>query len=64
MLANILDIDVEAMRISLHHSQGAILLFDFEAAFPSVSHEYIWAVLRIVGVPQDVIISYLKVIYV
>ena len=39
MLKNIVDVDWEAMKVSLTMPTGAIILFDFAAAFPSVSHE-------------------------
>ena len=54
MLANIVDIDFEAMRVSLTQKHGALVLFDFQAAFPSVSHEYITRVLRHLGLPDHV----------
>ena len=41
MLNNILDIDYNAMTVSLKHAKGALLLFDFKAAFPSVSHDFL-----------------------
>ena len=50
MLANIIEVDHEAMKISLKHSRGAVILFDFAAAFPSISQEYVWEVLEHVGV--------------
>ena len=49
MLSNVVDVDYEAMKISLRHPHGAIVLFDFEAAFPSVSQEYMWEVLSHIG---------------
>ena len=51
MLANIVDVDFHSMRISMNHPHGALLLFDFEAAFPSLSQEYMWRVLAHIGVP-------------
>ena len=36
-LANILDIDFESMRVSVKDERGVIILFGFEAAFPSIS---------------------------
>ena len=33
MVQNVIDIEEEAMKISLRHHHGAIVLFDFEAAF-------------------------------
>ena len=39
MLKNMVDIDYEAMTISLRRPQGALILFDFQAAFPSLAHD-------------------------
>ena len=39
MLANVLDIDEEAMTISLKERYGGLVLFDFRAAFPSTEHD-------------------------
>ena len=55
MLSNVVDIDYHAMRVSLKHPQGAIVLFDFAAAFPSLSQEYMWRVLTHIGVPPHVL---------
>ena len=43
ILANVLDVDFESMRISLKAKQSAMVLFDFAAAFPSKSHTYLSA---------------------
>ena len=43
------------MKISLRHPHGAIVLFDFEAAFPSVSHVFLWKTLESLGVPEPLI---------
>ena len=53
MAANILDVDLEAMRVSLQRANGGIVLFDFNAAFPSLSHKYIHTTLQAIGVPPD-----------
>ncbi len=42
MLRNVLDIDFAAQKISVKSKKGAIILFDFWAAFPSLSHEFLW----------------------
>jgi hypothetical protein len=55
MLDNIIDIDWEAMTISLKHEHGALLLFDFKAAFPSLSQDYMMKVLRHLGAPEAVL---------
>ena len=52
MLHNVLDIDWKAMCISLKHSNGALVPFDFRAAFPSVSHDFLLACLRALGFPK------------
>ena len=52
MLSNILDIDAEAMVISMKEKYGGLILFDFRAAFPSVSHEFMMGVLEGLGIPK------------
>ena len=39
MMRNLMDIDFAAHKISVLSNTGAILLLDFRAAFPSMSHE-------------------------
>ena len=48
-----MDVDWEAMRVSLQSASGAVILFDFNAAFPSLSHEYIFTTLQRIGVPEQ-----------
>ena len=55
MLANVIDVDLQAMRISLQHPRGAVVLFDFASAFPSLSQEYMWQVLEHVGIPACIV---------
>ena len=62
MLRNILDIDFAAQKISVKSKKGAIVLFDFRAAFPSMSHEFIWDTLLAIGLPGQYI-SALKLFY-
>ena len=45
MMANILDIDLQSMKISLTSEEGVLILFDFEAAFPGISQDYIMYML-------------------
>ena len=52
MLSNVIDVDYEAMTVSLTQPQGAIILFDFRAAFPSISHTYLFKVLEHIGLPR------------
>ena len=41
ILQNVVDIDDAAMTVSLRHAAGAIVLFDFRAAFPTLSTEFL-----------------------
>jgi hypothetical protein len=52
IIKNLIDVDTEAMTISLKSDRGAIILFDFKAAFPSISQEYIHRVLQRTGMPE------------
>eukprot|EP00972_Heterocapsa_arctica_P105542 15549278-Heterocapsa_arctica.AAC.1 len=52
MLSNVLTIDNEAMRVSLQCEAGAVVLFDFKAAFPSIEREFMLRTLRWLGVPE------------
>ena len=63
MIANIMDVDFVARIASFMHSMPALASFDFKAAFPSVSHEYMWAMLELIGVPARAIHAY-KCLYV
>ena len=51
MLHNVIEIDWSAMKVSLKHEHGAIILFDFKAAFPSVAHSFLINCLRMLGLP-------------
>ena len=62
MLRNILEIDFEGQRISIKHKRGAIILFDFRAAFPSLCHDFMWDVLLGIGLPLQYIDA-LKLFY-
>jgi hypothetical protein len=55
MLRNILDIDLAAQKISVKTRAGAILLFDFRAAFPSMDHAFMWETLAAIGLPDNYI---------
>ena len=52
MLANVVEVEEQAMLTSLQEDDGALILFDFKAAFPSVSHDFILATLRHIGMPE------------
>eukprot|EP00959_Pyramimonas_sp_CCMP1952_P017821 377933-Pyramimonas_sp.AAC.1 len=53
MLQNVVDVDYEAMTVSLTVEHGGMVLFDFKAAFPSESHEYVLGDLSFLGVPRQ-----------
>ena len=53
MLHNIIDVDWISMKVSLNCKSGALLLFDFKAAFPSVSHDFLQKALRYIGLPRE-----------
>ena len=49
---------MEAKKVYINGEKGAIVLFDFKAAFPSIDHEYMWATLSKWGVPRHVLAAY------
>ena len=51
MLKNIIEVEHAAMCASLQHEDAAIVLFDFTAAFPSISREYLMATAESAGLP-------------
>ena len=51
ILKNLLDIDYAAMVTALTSDQGALILFDFAAAFPSISQTYMMDLLTSLGLP-------------
>ena len=62
MLRNVLEVDFASHKISIRSRSGAMILFDFKAAFPSLAHEMIWDVLEATGVDTD-FISVVKAFY-
>jgi len=52
MLGNVIDIDFHSMRVSLTKESGAVIFFDFKAAFPSVSHAFLRQSLSGIGLPE------------
>jgi len=62
MLNNVIDIDYNAMKVSLISDHGAIVLFDFKAAFPSMSHQFLRNSLRALGLP-DHTLSFVESLY-
>jgi hypothetical protein len=50
-------LEVEAMAIHLHrhyYEKSGVALFDFSAAFPSLSHKWLFAVLQRMGIPPNI----------
>eukprot|EP00969_Alexandrium_andersonii_P331686 14659120-Alexandrium_andersonii.AAC.1 len=40
-------------RYSLQHPRAVAIYFDFKAAFPSVSRDFMWTALRGIGLPEQ-----------
>ena len=55
ILDNVIEVDIANMRVTLTEGQGGLVLFDFNAAFPSVSHDYMWEILGHTGAPTEFI---------
>ena len=53
ILQNVVDVDEAAMTVSLRHVSGAIVLFDFRAAFPTLSTDFLNAALERLGLPVE-----------
>ena len=53
ILKNVLDIDFASMTTALTNNKGALVLFDFASAFPSMSQEYMFELLTSLGVPPN-----------
>ncbi len=57
MASNIIELEARAQQVCLGKSRGAILLLDFRAAFPSISHGFLHQMLAALGVPNSVCTS-------
>ena len=53
MLANVIQMEALALSTAAKHKEGAAILIDFKAAFPSISHDYLHKCLRAVGFPPS-----------
>jgi hypothetical protein len=49
ILSNLIAMDAAAMQTALERTGGAIVLFDFRAAFPSIAPDYLFAALQHMG---------------
>ena len=62
MLNNVIDIDYYAMTVSLTSAKGAAIFFDFKAAFPSVSHKFLFESLAHIGMPRSSL-AFIRALY-
>ena len=53
LLSNVVELEHQAMLTSLDASEGALVLLDFAAAFPSVSQQYLKKALAHIGMPTS-----------
>ena len=62
MLSNVVDLEMEAMRLSLTAPAAAVVLFDFRAAFPSMSQQFLLRILGALGLP-DFVLHFISSLY-
>ena len=62
MLANVVDIDEAMQWVSMTQPNGAALFYDFAAAFPSVSHDFLFDLFESIGVPPH-ILRFIRILY-
>ena len=62
ILKNVVDIDYAAMTTALTNNNGALVLFDFASAFPSISQDYMFSLLAATGVPTNAL-NMIKALY-
>ncbi len=55
MIENILDIDFAMRLASMKDGRALAVFFDFEAAFPSISWDFVLYILRIIKTPKALI---------
>ena len=53
MLANVIQMEALALSTAAMYKEGAAILIDFKAAFPSISHDYLHSCLQAVGFPPS-----------
>jgi hypothetical protein len=51
MLANVVEVDMAMQKLSLSHQNPGAVLYDFQAAFPSLSHDFLLETLRALKLP-------------
>ncbi len=55
MLANVMDLETNATHSTLEEADPAIMLFDFAAASPSISQEFILSMLEQLRLPAPAV---------
>ena len=55
ILHNVLATDDAMKRAALQSRDGGACFFDFAAAFPSISHDFLWRALAAAGVPARIV---------
>jgi exonuclease III len=55
MLANVVDLELSSMHYALKHQAPATVLYDFSAAFPSLSQGFLIRTLENLGLPQPAV---------
>ena len=55
MLSNLVALDTTSMHTALSGPNGAVVLFDFRAAFPSLAPGFLFQMLRRIGIPENAI---------
>ena len=62
MLDNVIEADLAALKVRKDRKKGALILFDFQAAFPSLDHDYMWSILEALRIPPCILNAY-KALY-
>ena len=62
MLSNVVDIDEAMAQCALRGGKGAAWFYDFQAAFPSVAHDFLLQVLEAAGLPAW-LLRFVQVLY-
>ena len=52
MVLNIVEVDHAMRTLAFHFHHPAAVFFDFSAAFPSISWEYMWHILKRISAPE------------
>ena len=52
MPPNVVEMEAKALEVAARCGEGAAVLIDFKAAFPSIRHHYLHSCLKAVGMPK------------